>query len=84
MNSMSRVSKIAPLSAAMALVFFQSAVFAAPPKVVTAPNSDPGCFAPWSASTKLFQYPGKKGPYRISLANGYIGKTERVQGCFYG
>lgn len=61
MNSMSRVSKIAPLSAAMALVFFQSAVFAAPPKVVTAPNSDPGCFAPWSANTKLFQYPGKKG-----------------------
>ena len=79
MNSMSRVSKIAPLSAAMALVFFQSAVFAAPPKVVTAPNSDPGCFAPWSASTKLFQYPGKKGPYRIALANGYIANTWRIQ-----
>ena len=79
MNSMSRVSKIAPLSAAMALVFFQSAVFAAPPKVVTAPNSDPGCFAPWSANTKLFQYPGKKGPYRIALANGYIANTWRIQ-----
>ncbi|HET7794829.1 MAG TPA: sugar ABC transporter substrate-binding protein [Rhizobacter sp.] len=52
---------------------------AAPPKVVTQPNSDPQCFAPWSASTKLFQYPAKKGPYRIALANGYIANTWRIQ-----
>lgn len=52
---------------------------AAPPKVVTAPNSDPACFAPWAPSTKLFQFPAKKGPYRIALANGYIANTWRIQ-----
>src|SRR5580765_7831191 len=52
---------------------------AAPPKVVTAPNSDPKCFAPWAGNTKLFQYPAKKGPYRIALANGYIANTWRIQ-----
>src|SRR5512144_492503 len=52
---------------------------AAPPKVVTAPNSDPQCFAPWASNTKLFQYPAKKGPYRIALANGYIANTWRIQ-----
>jgi ribose transport system substrate-binding protein len=52
---------------------------AAPPKVVTAPNSDPQCFAPWTSTTKMFQYPAKKGPYRIALANGYIANTWRIQ-----
>ncbi len=52
---------------------------AAPPKVVTAPNSDPGCFEPWAPSTKLFQYPAKAGPYRVALANGYIANTWRIQ-----
>ena len=52
---------------------------AAPPKVVTAANSDPQCFAPWSSSTKLFQFPAKKGPYRVALANGYIANTWRIQ-----
>src|SRR6202140_1660693 len=52
---------------------------AAPPKVVSLPNSDPQCFAPWASNTKLFQYPAKKGPYRIALANGYIANTWRIQ-----
>src|ERR1041385_2689786 len=52
---------------------------AAPPKVVTAPNSDPQCFAPWAANTKLCQYPAKKGPYKIALANGFIANTWRIQ-----
>ena len=56
-----------------------AAALAAPPKVVTAPNSDPSCFAPWAASTKLFQFPAKKGPYRVALANGYIANTWRIQ-----
>ncbi len=54
-------------------------VHAAPPKVVTAPNADPKCFAPWASGTKLFQYPAKKGPYRVALANGYIANTWRIQ-----
>jgi ABC-type sugar transport system substrate-binding protein len=58
---------------------FGTAVLAAPPKVVTGPNSDPKCFTPWAADTKLFQYPAKKGPYRIALANGYIANTWRIQ-----
>src|SRR2546427_5072918 len=52
---------------------------AAAPKVVTLPNSDAQCFAPWAGNTKLFQYPAKKGPYRIALANGYIANTWRIQ-----
>src|SRR5450432_3361162 len=42
-------------------------------------NADPQCFAPWDSKTKLFQYPAKKGPYRIALANGYIANTWRIQ-----
>ena len=60
-------------------LFAAGLAHAAPPKVVTAPNSDPKCFAPWAANTKLFQYPAKKGPYRIALANGYIANTWRIQ-----
>jgi ribose transport system substrate-binding protein len=52
---------------------------AAAPKVVTQPNSDPQCFAPWDAKTKLLQYAAKKGPYRVALANGYIANTWRIQ-----
>lgn len=54
-------------------------VTAAPPKIVTLPNSDAQCFAPWAGDTKLFQFPAKKGPYRIALANGYIANTWRIQ-----
>ena len=58
---------------------FSACALAAPPTVVTSANSDPQCFAPWDAKTKLFQYPAKKGPYRIALANGYIANTWRIQ-----
>jgi ribose transport system substrate-binding protein len=67
------------VAAAIALVVAAGLANAAPPKVVTAPNSDPQCFAPWASDTKLFQYPAKKGPYRIALANGYIANTWRIQ-----
>src|SRR4029079_19535465 len=66
------------IAAALA-VWAAGAATAAPPKVVTAPNSDPQCFAPWASDTKLFQFPAKKGPYRIALANGYIANTWRIQ-----
>src|SRR5206468_1725611 len=67
------------IAVAIALMIAPSFAIAAPPKVVTLPNSDPQCFAPWTANTKLFQYPAKKGPYRIALANGYIANTWRIQ-----
>ena len=67
------------IALAATLVAAAGPALAAPPKVVTAPNSDPKCFAPWAPSTKLFQYPAKKGPYRVALANGYIANTWRIQ-----
>src|SRR6202158_2928981 len=55
------------------------AAAAAPPKVVSLPHSDAQCFAPWASNTKLFQYPAKKGPHRLALANGFIANTWRIQ-----
>jgi ribose transport system substrate-binding protein len=56
-----------------------SAAYAAGPQVVAGPSADPTCYAPWSADTKFFKFPEKKGPYRIALANGYIANTWRIQ-----
>jgi len=56
-----------------------SLAFAAPPKVVSGPGDTPDCFKPWDAKTKYFQWPAKKGPYRIALANGFVGNTWRIQ-----
>ena len=50
-----------------------------PPKVVTAPNSDPQCFAPWASTTKLFKYPAKKGPYRIAIAKRAETRKRRIE-----
>jgi ribose transport system substrate-binding protein len=79
MFKIQRTSRRGLLCAAVLGTGLVGSSLAAPPKVVTAPNSDPQCFAPWSGSTKLFQYPAKKGPYRIALANGYIANTWRIQ-----
>ena len=54
-------------------------VLAAPPKVVSGPGENPACFQPWDAQTKYFQWPAKKGPYRLALANGFVGNTWRIQ-----
>src|SRR5258707_2024693 len=55
------------------------AAFAAGPEIVSGPSADAACYAPWSADTKFFKFPEKKGPYRIALANGYIANTWRIQ-----
>jgi ribose transport system substrate-binding protein len=49
------------------------------PAVVKGPSADPQCFKPWTAQTKFFQWKKKAGPYRIALANGFIGNTWRIQ-----
>jgi ribose transport system substrate-binding protein len=59
-------------------VFSLSAV-AAGPEVVSGPAADAKCFVPWSDKTKFFKFPKKEGPYRIALANGFIGNTWRIQ-----
>ena len=48
-------------------------------EVVSGPGAEPECFAPWTADTKYFKFPKKEGPYRIALANGFIGNTWRIQ-----
>jgi len=70
-------------AAVAALVTAACALNAAPssaaPKIVSGPPADPDCFVPWTPQTKFFQYPAKKGPYRIALANGFIANTWRIQ-----
>jgi ribose transport system substrate-binding protein len=52
---------------------------AAGPQIVSGPSADPACFKPWSDKTKFFKWAKKPGPYRIALANGFIGNTWRIQ-----
>jgi ribose transport system substrate-binding protein len=67
-------------AAAFLLAAFGAApALAAPPKVVAGPAADAQCFVPWTDKTKFFQYAKKPGPYRIALANGFIGNTWRIQ-----
>ena len=40
---------------------------------------NPACFKPWSDKTKFFQWTKKPGPYRIAVANGFVGNTWRIQ-----
>ncbi len=65
--------------AALAALFTCGQALAAPPKVVNGPGENPACFKPWDAKTKHFQWPAKPGPYRIALANGFVGNTWRIQ-----
>ena len=72
------ILKTRMLAAAAALAL-SGAALGAGPKVVPGPGENPGCFKPWTAQTKHFQWPAKKGPYRIALANGFVGNTWRIQ-----
>jgi ribose transport system substrate-binding protein len=56
-----------------------AAALAEGPQTVPGPNPDAACFKPWTAETKHFQWPKKDGPYRIALANGFVGNTWRIQ-----
>ena len=49
------------------------------PEVVSGPGVNPTCFAPFSADTKFLKFPKKEPPYRIALANGFVGNTWRIQ-----
>ncbi|HLH49934.1 MAG TPA: substrate-binding domain-containing protein, partial [Roseiarcus sp.] len=74
MKHLCRVSSLAFAGLLMSSV----AVFAGP-KIVSGPGADPECFKPWSNATKYFQWPKKQGPYRIAVANGFVGNTWRIQ-----
>ena len=76
MNMKKNLIALAVTAAAFAS---QSSAIAAAPSIVTSPNSDAKCFAPWTAKTKMLQYAQKKGPYRIALSNGYVANGWRIQ-----
>ncbi len=75
---MMRMSHIATIVAA-GLLASTTMAFAAGPEIVSGPSAQPECFVPWTQQTKFFKYPKKAGPYRIALANGFIGNTWRIQ-----
>jgi ribose transport system substrate-binding protein len=70
-------------STAAAVVFgvatLAGAARAAGPQVVEGPGALPECFKPFKADTTYFQWKAKKGPYKIALANGFVGNTWRIQ-----
>src|SRR3954463_12282993 len=49
------------------------------PSVVPGPGADAECFKPWGKDIKYYQWKKRTGPYRIALANGFIGNTWRIQ-----
>src|SRR3954465_4187717 len=65
--------------AAIAAFLASSAVLAAGPNAACGPGGPPAGCKPWDASPKYFQWPAKKGPYRLALANGFVGNTWRIQ-----
>src|SRR5579883_681080 len=73
------------LSAGLAVAAL-AAVFAAGPaaaqqgpKVVSGPGALPQCFKPWASETKFFQWRKKAPPYRVAVANGFVGNLWRIQ-----
>ncbi len=49
------------------------------PQIVAGPGYMPECFKPWSEETQYFQWPARKGPFRVALVNGYVGNAWRIQ-----
>src|SRR5436305_3282283 len=77
---MSRKHMLAAVAAvALGLAAYAAPAAAAGYKVVSGPGAQPQCFKPWDKATKYFQWPAKPGPYRIALANGFVGNTWRIQ-----
>lgn len=67
------------VAAAAAAIFLSTAAVQAGPETVKGPGASPECFKPWDAKTTYFKWPAKKGPYKIALANGFVGNTWRIQ-----
>jgi ribose transport system substrate-binding protein len=67
------------VTAAVALAAMTLPALAAGPEVVAGPGFNPTCFAPFKADTKYMKFPKKTGPYRVAVANGFVGNTWRIQ-----
>src|SRR5919106_4319503 len=77
--AMSHVRSCMTGLAAASAIALSGAAQAQGPEVVQGPGAMPECFAPFSDSTKYFQFEKKEPPYRIALANGFVGNTWRIQ-----
>jgi len=69
----------ASVAVAMGAFLAAGPATAAGPETVAGPGAVPACFKPYSAETKYFQFPKKAPPYRIAMANGFVGNTWRIQ-----
>ncbi len=67
------------VTAVLAGLLFAGSAAMAGPEVVQGPGANPGCFAPWDASTKYFKWKGREGPFRVAVVNGFVGNTWRIQ-----
>ncbi len=67
------------VAAIAALLVTPHAAMAAGPENVSGPGALPACFKPWNDKIGYFKWPAKDGPYRIALANGFVGNTWRIQ-----
>lgn len=68
-----------PTIGSLFLVLVLVATASAGPQTVQGPGADTECFKPWGKDTRHYQWKKKNGPYRIALANGFIGNTWRIQ-----
>jgi ribose transport system substrate-binding protein len=72
LNTMNIRTSLAAVTCAVALTGFGTPVRAA-----DASTAD--CFKPFTSQTKMLQFKAKKPPYRVALANGFIGNTWRIE-----
>jgi len=64
---------------ALCIAAFGNATALAGPQIVNGPGVLPQCFKPYTDKTRFFQWQKKPGPYRIAVANGFVGNTWRIQ-----
>ena len=65
------------ISTAASVSLFALAQFGTPARAADTASAE--CFKPFSSETKTLQFKAKKGPYRVALANGFIGNTWRIE-----
>ncbi len=67
------------IAGSLAGLMASTSLAVAGPEIVAGPGVDPGCFAPWDAETKYFQWPAQEGPYKVAVVNGFVGNGWRIQ-----
>jgi ribose transport system substrate-binding protein len=67
------------IAGSLAGLMASTSLAVAGPEIVAGPGVDPGCFAPWAAETKYFQWPAQEGPYKVAVVNGFVGNGWRIQ-----